>query len=198
MNPSDNKVVKLSQALKLGDQCLATGKIQEAHDIYLKVLKAAPKNAKAKKGLRKAVNLLKRADDTSTSVDGKDIQLLINLYRENQFSEVIQRANKLKINHPDAAQLLNILGAAYTAVGNVEAAIHELQNSISVDRNSPHTYANLGNAFKLKQDWESAIECFDAAIALKPDFPEAHNNLGTLYHKLGNYKQAEPHLKTAI
>ena len=32
--------------------------------------------------------------------------------------------------------------------------------------------------------WNKAIECYNKAIKLKPDYPEALNNLGITYQKI--------------
>jgi tetratricopeptide (TPR) repeat protein len=34
--------------------------------------------------------------------------------------------------------------------------------------------------------WQKAVEAFKQAIRLKPDFAEAHYNLGATYHVLGD------------
>ena len=45
---------------------------------------------------------------------------------------------------------------------------------------------------------EEAIASFKQAIKLKPDFAEAHKNLGDLYFQLGEYKKAADEYKQAV
>ena len=46
--------------------------------------------------------------------------------------------------------------------------------------------------------YDKAIEPLRKAIKLKPDYAEAHNNLGVVYHKLKLYEQAIDSYKEAI
>jgi tetratricopeptide (TPR) repeat protein len=45
---------------------------------------------------------------------------------------------------------------------------------------------------------QKAMEYLDKAIDLRPDYPEALNNLGVLYVRIKNYPQAEAQFKTCI
>ena len=45
----------------------------------------------------------------------------------------------------------------------------------------------LGNVFKERGDFDEAIAYYRRALELKPDFAEAHNNLGMLFRTSGNW-----------
>jgi tetratricopeptide (TPR) repeat protein len=51
-------------------------------------------------------------------------------------------------------------------------------------------YNNRGNIYKDRGNYTQAIEDYDKAIKIKPDFAEAYNNRGVSYNFLGNYNQA--------
>ncbi|MHC4531640.1 MAG: tetratricopeptide repeat protein, partial [Planctomycetota bacterium] len=53
-----------------------------------------------------------------------------------------------------------------------------------------------GIAYGKLDRWNEAIEPFKQAIVIKPDYAEAHNNLGIAYGKLGRYAEGlEAHKK---
>lgn len=55
-----------------------------------------------------------------------------------------------------------------------------------------------GNAYLGRQNYDRALEDFNKAIALEPDYVDALNNRGTLYGKTGDYDKAIKDLNTAL
>jgi tetratricopeptide (TPR) repeat protein len=51
-------------------------------------------------------------------------------------------------------------------------------------------YLEQGNAYAFQDDYAKAIELYNKAIELKPDFEFAYNNLGNAYSKRGDYAKA--------
>ena len=41
------------------------------------------------------------------------------------------------------------------------------------------------------------MKCFEAALRLQPDFPEAHNNLGGLWQERQEFARAAAHFRAA-
>jgi Flp pilus assembly protein TadD len=52
--------------------------------------------------------------------------------------------------------------------------------------------------FVQKNDFERAADSLEHAIALRPDYPEALNNLGVLYVRRQDYTKAEDKFLTGI
>ena len=67
------------------------------------------------------------------------------------------------------------------------------QPEVSVD-----VYLNRGDAFLGKGNYDFAIEAYDKAIELKPDFAVAYSNRGQAYAKKGDYPRAVANYDTAI
>jgi len=59
-------------------------------------------------------------------------------------------------------------------------------------------FLNQGTQFAQKKMWDKAIVCFQKAIALQPQNPEAHNNLGFVYAEAGFYKEALQEYEIAL
>jgi tetratricopeptide (TPR) repeat protein len=48
----------------------------------------------------------------------------------------------------------------------------------------------MGITYGESGEYKRAIECYEKAIAIKPDYYEAWNNMGNVYNKLGEYEKA--------
>ena len=51
-------------------------------------------------------------------------------------------------------------------------------------------YFNLGIAYSAIGEFEQAIEGYDEAVRLDPEYSEAYNNRGKIYHDQGNNDRA--------
>ena len=47
----------------------------------------------------------------------------------------------------------------------------------------------MGNALKDKGDLEAAIDSYKQALKIKPDYAEAHYNLGSVFLRWANMKE---------
>jgi tetratricopeptide (TPR) repeat protein len=64
--------------------------------------------------------------------------------------------------------------------------------------NKVRGYLSLGVAYKAIGQIDQAIQEYKTAIALQPDFADAHNNLGVAYKEMGKYDDAIAEYKTAL
>ena len=98
-------------------------------------------------------------------------------------------------NYPDAH---NNLGNIFKKLGNFKAAIESYQWAVSY---KPGKFAgtefNLGTLFS-DIDHKTAINHFEKAIAIKPDFAEAYYSLGLVFKDLGLESKAIESYKKAI
>jgi predicted O-linked N-acetylglucosamine transferase (SPINDLY family) len=72
------------------------------------------------------------------------------------------------------------------------------RRAISLHRNLPEAYNNLGIALKDTGQLEEAIDAYRQAIALKPNYPEAHSNAGNALREKGKADQAIAAYRAAI
>jgi tetratricopeptide (TPR) repeat protein len=59
-------------------------------------------------------------------------------------------------------------------------------------------YHEKGNTYQIQGDWSRARQCYEFALELNPDFPQAHYNLGTIYENYKQYDEAMNEYRTAI
>ncbi|QER41409.1 tetratricopeptide repeat protein [Thermodesulfobacterium sp. TA1] len=81
-----------------------------------------------------------------------------------------------------------------------QGTIEELKKALQNERKKcdPEVYNLLGLAYMGKNDYEKAKQAFKDAIAIKPDYAEAYNNLGSLMILQQNYTKAIEYLEIAI
>jgi tetratricopeptide (TPR) repeat protein len=77
-------------------------------------------------------------------------------------------------------------------------AVRFFMASVAIRPQSPGSHLNLGVVLYDKGDWDEAIACFKEALRLKPDYAEAHNDLGNVYTRLGMVSKDQGKLAKAV
>ena len=96
--------LKLNQALRLAEKVAKEGDAEEAKRIYQNILAKFPKNKKAQQGL---ANLNKPKHPTATQGPPQDtINQLLNLYNQGQLAAVVDHAQVLIKEYPEAIRSL--------------------------------------------------------------------------------------------
>lgn len=72
------------------------------------------------------------------------------------------------------------MGITYIEQRNLPMAMRELTKASELDPGNPEVDMGLGLAYQARGDLSKAEECFRRAIAKKPDYADARNNLGIL------------------
>ncbi len=91
------------------------------------------------------------------------------------------------------------IGEANIQARNYTQALKELQEAEKLTPNDPRVHYDLGIAYDNKGFVDEAVKEFQKAIALKPDYSEALNYLGTIYlEKQGRYDEAIVLFKRAL
>ena len=67
--------------------------------------------------------------------------------------------------------------------------------TISQNHPTASDYRRQGITYYERQQYEQAAEQFEKAIRLKPDYPEALNDLGITYGAMGRHREAIDSLK---
>lgn len=88
-------------------------------------------------------------------------------------------------------------GLALMRAGSTKEAIVELLRAQKQDPSIPHTWFNLGIAYKEALDYTSAARQFEGMLRLVPGEPVTHYNLGIAYRLTGNPELALSHFVSA-
>ena len=95
-----------------------------------------------------------------------------------------QAAQKKKAN-----SLAN-LGDAMAADGNFRGGLQKLLEAARLDPENAMIYHQIALVFRSLGDYPLSLKYFRKALELQPRFPEATNNMGTVYLLMGDWKKA--------
>ena len=79
------------------------------------------------------------------------------------------------------SQALENLGNSLIQQGNLREGLKKLIEASELDPDNANIHNELGLAYRDLRAFQKSLLHFKKAISLKPNFPEAYNNLVTLY-----------------
>lgn len=88
------------------------------------------------------------------------------------------------------AKAFRYLGETYLVQGNATAALRELLKAETLYEQDHLLQNDLGLAYFAKGKLDLALVHFEKALAIKPDYAGAWNNMGTVYLKLEEWDKA--------
>ncbi|MEX2090621.1 MAG: tetratricopeptide repeat protein [Candidatus Paceibacterota bacterium] len=97
----------------------------------------------------------------------------------------------LKYN-PNTVRIINNLGNAYAAEGELQKAAEMYERAIQLPDGQAFAqpYYNLANTYRDQNKPEEAAKMYAKAIEIDPSFPFAYKNLAVLYAKYGFFAEA--------
>ena len=188
--------LSVDQALLKAQSHAQKGDIEEAQKLYQAVLQAFPKNKRAQKGLA-ALN--KPEQPAATQGLPQDaINQLINLYNQGQLAAVVEQAQALIGQYPEAFIIWNILGAANKGLGRVQAASEAFKKVTELNLAYADGFNNLGVTLQEQGKLDEAIASYNKALSLKPDYAEAYCNMGNALKEQSKLDEAIASYKRAL
>ncbi len=88
------------------------------------------------------------------------------------------------------AATLADLGNAMAAEGNTRGGLQKLLEAARLDPDNGEIYQQIALVFRSLGDYPLSLKYFRKALELKPQFPEATNNMGTVYLLMGDWNKA--------
>jgi len=121
----------------------------------------------------------------------------IELLKSSKYEEAMQLFESLVKQYPQEASYISERGVVHFHLGNIEAAIKDMNKAVELEPLKPYRYSSrayiLGHAGMTKK----AIEDYQKAIELDPEDAVAYNNLGLLEEKLGYEEKAKRRFEIA-
>ncbi len=127
---------------------------------------------------------------------------------DGQIAEAIREYRTVIQIAPDHETAYFNLGLLYHRSWQLEQAIRTFREVLRLDPTDLPTHINLGVAYRDRRGelLEKEIEILEAAVKLRPDYPEAHYHLGIAYHAMGDselscrpwYKKAQMELQAYL
>ena len=172
----NEKKVLLDKTFKTAVDLHTKGKINDAGNIYKRILEVEPDHFLALTNLGIIYSQLRK------------------------FSEAEELFNKvLKIN-PKYAEGYNNLGNVLFELTEFDKSLNCYKKAIKLNPNFSDAFNNLGNVYQKKENISKAIESYESAIlfdsGLSKDKP--YYNLGNIFGELGDNKKSIAYYKKAI
>jgi len=127
----------------------------------------------------------------------KKLQSAIDLHQQGELSaakSIYEEVLKIDSVNVDA---LHYLGLIYYQTGDSQTAVTFISKAINLTPTSL-MHCNLGAALQAQGRHNLAIEHYQAAITLQPDYAEAYNNLGAALQEQGRLTEAIHHFQQAL
>lgn len=131
--------------------------------------------------------------------DNGEAHYLLGLYRyhQGQYREALDPLQQAADLLTSAAPYI-LLGDAYSADYEYEEARDAYEQALTRDNNNAEIHVNLARVYGQLEAYDKQWQQLDFALALNPDFAEAHAMRGYLYYARGDYEQALQAYTTAI
>ncbi len=144
----------------------------------------------------------------SDSTNYTAVYLLANCYaKKGVFSKALElypRAIKLR---PDSVMAYNNYAAALTSLNQYDEALSEYQTVVTMllkssDPQAKHmlatAYFDAATALGRKGDYKKAVEAYQTAILLQPNFADAYYYLGITYYNMNDLQSTISAFRNAV
>jgi tetratricopeptide (TPR) repeat protein len=122
----------------------------------------------------------------------------IEMHRSGQLGPASQLYQKVLARDQGNAEALHLLGVLHHQQGHHTRAIELIGKAVVLRPNSPIYHANLAEAYRALGDFDRAVGCCRAALAIWADYPEALCNLGAALQGLGQHAESVERLRRAL
>jgi protein O-GlcNAc transferase len=191
---------RTSHPLPLALRHHQNGRLSEAEELYLQILRAEPEHADALHYLgliahqrgrsEMAVGLMTRAIEKEPGRAVYFVNLGQVWETSGELDKAVANYRKATSLDPDLEAAFHKLGDALLKQGQLAEAAASYGRALSIQPDSPETINSLGSALYEAGRLEQSIVCYQKAIALKADYAEAYNNLGIVFGCLGRFDEA--------
>lgn len=188
---------------------IRTNNGQEVYQNLKRAVELQPRNERfraqfAQINLLLANNIARRSQDgvkageKAAEISDKDRQAIAQFIQQ-----AIAEGKALVALNPERAGNWNTLAVIYRNITNVaEGAqawtIASYQEAIRRDANNPQLRLNLGGVYYSAQQYPQAIQHFQQAVALKPNWANAHYNLAWALYQNKQYVEASAVMKNVL
>jgi len=181
---------------------LRNGATAEAAQAFAAIVGLAPNSGEAHRllGLAYAadeqVDAAARELSTAVSLSPADerahLDLAGVLFGQGRFPDAARALRNTLTAVPASGRARYMLGLVHQRQGDYPAAVRELEQAAALrpllGLNS--IYQTLGALRRAQQDYDGAIRAFSTRIALVPNDPQAHQELGDMYFRQSRHAEA--------
>ncbi|MCH2589523.1 MAG: tetratricopeptide repeat protein, partial [Planctomycetales bacterium] len=115
------------------------------------------------------------------------------LLEEDAAEESIEAFRMCLMERPDEAEAHFHLAEALYRCGRSRAALERYHAAVEHDHGYIEAWTQLGCLHAELDEHEAALDAFEVALEVHPDFPDAHWHKGEILHGLDRTDEAIPH-----
>ncbi|QTA90106.1 tetratricopeptide repeat protein [Desulfonema magnum] len=198
MDKELNKAIQYHQA----------GQLQQAEEIYKKILEIHPNHPDALHLLgvaahqvgnnEKAVNLIAKAIQLNPDNPNYYNNLGASFRNQGKLDEAVSCYQKTLQVKPDYAEAYNNMGNVFREMGRTDEAISCYQKALQLRPGLMRGYNNLAAAFRDQGKIDEAISCYQKAVEIQPDDVKAYDRMGNAFRDQGKTDQAMSCYQSAL
>lgn len=183
-----------------GENDLAWGRPHPAVEEFRKTLSINPTFDQAALGLGRAYFLLGQDHEAATSfelalqLNGRNFLARLALakvyWRQKLLDEARSELAKVVGSHPQFAEGHADYGIILAELRSYKEALAELQRGIDLGFRDAMVYNYLGIAYENVGDPTQAMQAYQTAVEIKPDYAAAYLNMALEYRKQGQQSEA--------
>ena len=196
------------QILKQAAVAQEEGRLADAENAYLEVLKANPDSGSVLNALgtlyldQSQTDKARKYFEKAANLSPPSLSACYNLGRlkqiEGDAKGAIDIYRAIVRHEPRFGLAWNNMGIAYREIGDPEEAISCFRRAVAFAPDMAEVWNNLGVAQDEFDMVENASRSYQKAIEIQPDYASAHLNLGVSLHKLKRFKEAEDHYNQVL
>jgi predicted O-linked N-acetylglucosamine transferase (SPINDLY family) len=126
------------------------------------------------------------------------LQAALALQQQGNFKEARRKYESIIARDPRNFNALQLCGVVAIQQEAYRDAVKLIRRALALRGNDAPVLTNLGIAHQNLRQTAEALECFDKAIAAKPDFASAHHNRANLLREAKRYAEARESYHRAI
>ena len=200
--------IDLKQDIKQAIQLQQAGKLEEAIQLYKKILTDSPQHQIATislgitlfqaKEYQSALDVLQKAATSFPESADAHYNLAYALLQLQRVKESVPHFQKTVHLNPRFFQAFIHLGNIYVNTGALEQGNQQFMAAYRIDPNNLELLNNWTKACIELKNYEQANKILEKALKLYPNRAELYGNLATIHQELGEMHQAEMNLKKSI
>lgn len=108
-----------------------------------------------------------------------------------RYSSAAERLEALSRIDPENSAIFYNLGVVYTFLKREDEALAQFRNAVALDPQYAQAWYNMGQIHLWKErDASRALNCFERAASIRPDYVGAHHQRGVALEMLGDREKA--------
>ncbi len=111
------------------------------------------------------------------------------LYTAGRYEDALNAYRRATELQPTDARAFAMMGTMYHLLGRMDQAIGNYEHAVRLGP-SRTAYSNLGLAYYASKRYAEALEAYKNAAVQDPNYPLTHRNIGDVYAKLGQDRNA--------